>query len=276
MKLDQDAVAVVTGAASGIGYALAAALVDRGLAVVLADVEQAALDAAVAELGGRGRVTGVRTDVRSADEVQRLADAAVAEFGRVDVVCNVAGVAGPWRPSWEQSPDDWRWILDVNLFGVIHGIRAFVPYLVARGRGHVVNMASVAGVAPVPGGGNGPYTASKHAVVGLSELLRAELDGIAPDVGVTIVCPGRVATRLRESDRNRPPEFGGRPGEQPLRPATETEPSEASPAELAEQIIAAVESDRLFLIPGVAATRMARARAERLLRELDAGEVLTP
>ncbi len=268
MQLNEDDVAVVTGAASGIGFALSQALLERGLRVVLADVEDVALDDALARLDGGARVIAVRTDVRHADEVDALAQRTIAVFGRVDLVGNIAGVAGPWAASWEQAIPDWQWIIEVNLFGVINGIRAFVPHLIAQGHGHVVNMASVAGLAAVPGGGNGPYTASKYAVVGLSELLRAELDVAAPAVGVTVVCPGRVATRLRESERNRPADRQAGAPRTSRAPDVEIEASVLSASEVGAQIIDAVTSDRLFVIPTGAASELAASRSRRLLAQL--------
>ncbi|ODU07041.1 MAG: hypothetical protein ABS81_02850 [Pseudonocardia sp. SCN 72-86] len=270
MKLLAGDVAVVTGAASGIGLALATALVDRGLAVVLADVERAPLDLVAGTLGERGRVLAVPTDVRDADSVRSLATAAETTFGPVALVGNVAGVAGPWLPMWEQSLDDWRWILEVNLLGVVHGVSAFVPGMVRRGRGHVVNMASVAGLATVTGGGNGPYTASKHAVVGLSELLREELDVAAPAVSVTVVCPGRVATRIRESDRNRPGGLAARAVGTQASPPAEVGADVTDPHVLAAQVVEAVELDRMYLVPDGVPARMVRSRVRRLLSGLGA------
>ena len=176
MKLEAGQVAVVTGAASGIGRALVDAFAARGLAVVLADVEQGALDAAVEELTATGAsALGARVDVRRPEDLENLAAKVQAEFGRVDVLCNNAGVIVPRAPVWEQSYADWQWIVDVNLHGVANGLRAFVPAMVAAGRGHVVNTASMAGLTTIPGGGNGAYSATKHAVVGLSETLRLDL-----------------------------------------------------------------------------------------------------
>lgn len=205
MRLEAGQVAVVTGAASGIGRAMANSFAARGLTVVLGDVEAAALERAVAELTASGATArGVRVDVRLPEQLDALADRVLGEFGRTDVLCNNAGVITARRPIWEHTADDWRWIVDVNLLGVAYGIRAFVPAMVAAGRGHVVNTASMAGLTTIPGGGNGAYSASKHAVVGLSETLRLELATAAPDVGVTVLCPGPVPSRIHDAARNRP------------------------------------------------------------------------
>jgi NAD(P)-dependent dehydrogenase (short-subunit alcohol dehydrogenase family) len=201
-------VAVVTGAASGIGNSLARRFAAEGMKVVLADIEATALDRAVAAMEGDGHeVLGVRTDVSDGDSVDALAAATLDRFGAVHIVCNNAGVFTGGR-MWELPTRDWQWVLGVNLWGVIHGIRAFVPHLVAHGEGHVVNTASMAGL--VSYGGMGPYNASKHAVVTISETLHHELAAAGVDVGVSVLCPGLVATHIGTGERNRPVELGGR------------------------------------------------------------------
>ncbi len=162
-------VAVVTGAASGIGFGLASRFAEEGMRVVLADVEEPALEAAVTRLRERDfDVVGVLTDVSDADSVQALADKTLAHFGKVHVVCNNAGVGGGFGKIWEASLKDWQWALNVNLWGVIHGVRTFVPIMLEQGEdGHVVNTASIAGLVP----GTRVYSVTKHAVVALSEAL---------------------------------------------------------------------------------------------------------
>ncbi len=265
MQIQSGQVAVITGGASGIGLGLAEAFGARGLAVAIADVDPATLEGSVQALRSAGVTTvGVLTDVRDPTQVEALRDAALAELGRIDIICNNAGVVpSPMRPLWEFDLDEWYWVLDVNLRGVIHGLRSFVPHLVAQGHGHVVNTSSLAGLATVPG--IAPYTASKRAVVGLSETLHAELQQHAPGVGVTVVCPARVATRLGESS-----EFT-RPGGQPSAPSPTTEeaPPERgviTPAENAAAVIEAIESDRLHVAPGDGAHRLAARRMD-LVRE---------
>jgi NAD(P)-dependent dehydrogenase (short-subunit alcohol dehydrogenase family) len=189
-------VAVVTGAASGIGRALAAGLVAEGASVVLADVDGDAVRAVADEVGG----VGVACDVSDAESVQALADAAVSRFGAVHVVCNNAGVSGRFGRTWATPIEEWRWVMDVNVFGVVHGIRSFVPILLAQDEAHIVNTASAAAFEALPG--MGPYAASKHAVLGLSEALRRE---ISPHVGVSVLIPGGVVrSGIMSSPRLRP------------------------------------------------------------------------
>jgi NAD(P)-dependent dehydrogenase (short-subunit alcohol dehydrogenase family) len=197
-------VAVVTGAASGIGRALAVRLARERMKIVLADVEEQPLHEVHDALArGGAESIAVRTDVARGDEVMALAEQAFETFGAVHVVCNNAGV-GVGGPVWELEPDDWQWILGVNLWGVIHGIRAFVPRMVQQGGGHVVNTASVAGLLSAPG--MGAYCATKHAVVALSECLHHDLSIVTGGkVGVSVLCPGWVRTRIADSERNRPP-----------------------------------------------------------------------
>lgn len=197
-------VAVVTGGASGIGLGMAHAFARRGMRLVLADIDRDGLQAAVDELCAAGtEAIGVPTDVRDAAAVDALAATTMETFGRVDVACNNAGV---WtlQTQWETSLDEWHWVVDINLMGVVHGIRAFVPRLLANpDGGRIVNTASMGGLLGLAF--SGPYTATKHAVVGLSKGLRHELDARSGGrVGVTVVCPGTVRTALIDSLGHRP------------------------------------------------------------------------
>ena len=193
--------AVVTGAASGIGLALARRFGEEGMKVVLADIEVGALTAAATMLADEGHdVLGVWTDVRDPDALVALATAAVERFGVVHVLCNNAGVGGGGRMH-ELTITDWKWVLDVNLDGVVNGIHAFLPHMYAhREPAHIVNTASMAGW--TGWAGMGPYCASKFAVVGLSECLFHETAGT--NVGVSVLCPGWVDTNILDSGRNRP------------------------------------------------------------------------
>ncbi len=205
-------VAVVTGAASGIGRALARRCAGEGMRVVLADIEAEPLEQAAGEIGdeiGADHVLAVPTDVRNADAVEALAAATFDRFGAAHVVCNNAGV-GVGGLAWTIPADRWRWIVEVNLLSVAHGIRAFVPRMIEQGEGHVVNTASAAGL--LTGPGMSPYYATKHGVVALSESLHFDLGIVGSPVGVSVLCPEWVRTRIAESERNRPADVGEMPG----------------------------------------------------------------
>jgi NAD(P)-dependent dehydrogenase (short-subunit alcohol dehydrogenase family) len=203
-------VAVVTGAASGIGRAMAERFAAEGMLVVLADIEEEPLRAAETALQEDGAdVLALVTDVSDKSSVDHLAQATIKRYGTAHLVCNNAGVAGTSGLSWELAPSTWEWMLGVNLWGVIHGIRAFVPMLVEQGEGHIVNTTSMSGL--LGGFGSSPYTASKFAVEGLSESLRAELALIGSPVKVSVLCPGRIATNISEAKRNWPARLGPQP-----------------------------------------------------------------
>jgi NAD(P)-dependent dehydrogenase (short-subunit alcohol dehydrogenase family) len=199
--------AVITGAASGIGRAMAELFLAKGMNVVLADIERAALERTVAALEKSGPCIGVVTDISKAEDVQRLADRALEAFTGIHIVCNNAGVfAGGLL--WEQSLADYRWQLDVNLWGVIHGIRTFVPIMKAQGTDcHLINTASMAAVTAMPY--SGIYHMTKHAVLGMSESLYHELAFHAPKVKVSVLCPEAINTGIAESERNRPAACSG-------------------------------------------------------------------
>ena len=259
-------VAVVTGAASGIGFGLAERFVDEGMKVVLADVEQAALDRAAEELASRGgEVLAVATDVSDAVAVDALASATVERFGTYHVVCNNAGVGGAAAPSWKAPEEVWRWVIEVNLWGVINGIRAFVPRLVEQNSGHVVNTASMAAFGPFPY--DAPYAASKHAVLGLSRSLSMELSMRGSEVGVTVLCPGFVRTGIADSGRNWPARLG--PAPDPIELAGPVEAfwdlfrkmidEGAPPSALAELTVDAIRARRFLVLTDEA---MAQAALE--------------
>jgi len=262
-------VAVVTGAASGIGRALAGRFAAEGMRVVLADVEEPGLEAAVAELQSSGaEVTGVRTDVAVAADVAHLRDATIQAFGEVHVVCNNAGVA-TGGPIWEVSLESWRWVLGVNLWGVIHGVHAFTPLLVEQREGHIVNTASAAGITSVPF--IGPYATTKHAVVALSESLALDLAGTG--VGVSALCPMWVRTRIHESTRNAPPSvLAAEEGRGLLTPEGVSllagfVESGLDPAVVAGHVVEAVKTDRFYVLPHPAVKDAAVERARRIAED---------
>ena len=194
-------VVVVTGGASGIGLALTTAFLDQGMRVVMGDIEAAALEKAVADLPAGAAVLPVVADVSRIEDVERLRDQGLDTYGQVDVVCNNAGVAAGGL-GWEVALEDWSWVLGVNLMGVVHGVKTFVPLFLEQGSGHVVNTASMAGLLSSPF--MAPYNVAKHGVVTLSETIHAELQMLGAPVGVSVLCPGWVKTRIGEADRNRP------------------------------------------------------------------------
>lgn len=198
-------VAVITGGASGIGKGIAQHFRDEGAQVVISDVDETALRATADELG----VSCIAADVTDAAQVQALADGAVARHGTVDIVINNAGV-GPMGRIADLTPSDWRWMIDVNLFGVVHGIHAFLPILRANPRGgYLVNTASMAGLTSVGAINMGPYVASKMGVVGVSEILAQEVAADGLRVGVSVLCPGPVHSQINSSLRNRPQDQDG-------------------------------------------------------------------
>ena len=201
----QGKVAVVTGAASGIGLAAAERFVAEGMSVVLADIEGDELRAHVDRLKGDGApVTAFEFDVSDAEQVAALRDATLSTFGSVQVVFNNAGVGGTGRPTWRTSPAVWDWVVGVDLLGVAYGVEAFVPLMVEQGEGHIVNTASEAGLCATPM--LGAYHAAKYGVVGLSEALVMELAGTG--VGVSCLCPELVDTKIFDSTRNAPAHLG--------------------------------------------------------------------
>lgn len=195
-------VAVVTGGASGIGLAMGRAFAAEGMKIVLADIEADALDKAVADLPEGTEVEAVVCDVSDPAQVDSLRDRAVERFGSVHVVCNNAGVSAGGLV-WEHSLDDWQWVMGVNLWGVIHGVKSFTPLMLEQGEGHIVNTASMAGLTSAPF--MSIYNVTKHSVVTLSETLHSDLQMVgANGVGVSVLCPGWVQTRIHEAGRNRP------------------------------------------------------------------------
>jgi NAD(P)-dependent dehydrogenase (short-subunit alcohol dehydrogenase family) len=208
MKNFKNKVAVITGGASGFGREFANIGANLGMKLVLADVQQDALDKTKAELEAQGaQVLAVRCDVRKAEQVQALADAAMDRFGAVHLVFNNAGV-GSGGLIWENSVADWEWVLGVNLWGVIHGVRIFTPLMLKCAKkdpgyeGHIINTASMAGLLNAPN--MGVYNVSKHAVVSLSETLYQDLQLVKAPIGASVLCPYFVPTGISQSDRNRP------------------------------------------------------------------------
>lgn len=266
----RDRVAVVTGAASGIGRGLAQKFAAEGMRVVLADVEPGALDETARELLDSGAdVIAVRTDVSRAADVQALADRTVEHFGGVHVLCNNAGVGGGGL-SWETGLLDWEWVLGVNLWGVIHGIRSFVPLMIKGGdEAHIVNTASVAGL--MPGAGGASYTASKFGVVGLTEALYYEMLITGnTKIGVSVLCPGAVDTKILDSMRNHPsgraePPAEGTPEAIGLAMVRRALAAGLKPSQVADQVFDAIRNKRFYVLTNPEHNGVITKRTEALL-----------
>ncbi len=273
MREFKGKVAVVTGAASGIGRAIAERVAAEGMKVVLADIEQEALAETESEMKAKGAtVVVVPTDVSKAGDVEALAEKTIDAFGAVHVLCNNAGVGPPAGPLWERTAADWQWVLGVNLWGVIHGIRVFVPIMRAQdSEGHIVNTASLFGLVSIPW--TGIYNVTKHAIVTLSETLHHEFTLTGSKLKVSVLCPEAVNTRLIDSDRNRPAEL--------LNPARETSPQSVmierafreflatglAPEQVADHVFNAIRDEKFYIMTHPETKDRVRARMEDILEE---------
>jgi NAD(P)-dependent dehydrogenase (short-subunit alcohol dehydrogenase family) len=261
-------VAAVTGAASGLGHAMALAFADEGMHVALGDVADTSDVFAQVERRGVNALS-MKLDVSQAREVEAFAQLIDRDLGGAQVVCNNAGVS-PLGAAWEMSLGDWQWIMGVNLWGVIHGVRTFAPRLLARNEGHIVNTASVAGLINPPG--TAAYNVTKHAVVALSETLYHDLRERQSAVGVSVLCPAYVPTGIADSDRNRPA------GVEPTVKTPETRARETmlkkavasgrlSAADVARAVVQAVKEERFYVLTHPRIKGAIRARMEDILDE---------
>jgi NAD(P)-dependent dehydrogenase (short-subunit alcohol dehydrogenase family) len=263
-------VAVITGGASGIGFATAKVLASRGANLVLADIEQAALNRATATLAPSGvKVEGVVCDVGDLTSMQKLADIAFSKMGAVHILFNNAGIA-VGGPIAEMNHSDWEWTMRVDLWGPIHGVEVFLPRMIAQKQGgHVLFTASFAGL--VPNEGLGVYCVAKYGVVALAEVLAREMR--PHNIGVSVLCPMRVATNIGNSERNRPAELGG-PAASPR--VQEQDDSNRNMAgrvlevdDVGAQVVNAIVVNRLYILPHEESRKSIRRRFERIDRTFD-------
>jgi NAD(P)-dependent dehydrogenase (short-subunit alcohol dehydrogenase family) len=243
--------AVVTGGASGIGRGIVRALAAEGMSLVIADIEQGPMDEVVAELAGRGTdAIGVRTDVSKLDQVEALAAAAIDRFGAVQVLCNNAGV-GVADPVGHTSIEDWRWTLDIDLWGPIHGVHVFLPIMERQGEGHINSTASMAGL--YAGASLGAYNVAKHGVVALMASLERDLRLAGSAVRASVLCPGPINTNIVDSERNRPAEsaaqhVGTEAGQKFWSILTRTLADGMNPDEVGLMVLDAVVNDRFWVL----------------------------
>jgi NAD(P)-dependent dehydrogenase (short-subunit alcohol dehydrogenase family) len=269
--------AVVTGAASGIGRAMAERFASAGMRVVLADIDEPGLREAERALAGDGAaVTGIPCDVSSRAAVDTLADAAESRFGTVHLACNNAGVSGGSWPIWSTTENDWAWVLGVNVMGVVHGLQVFVPRMIASGEQcHVVNTSSVSGLSTGP---HSIYGVAKHAVTRLSEIAWYDLRASGAPVGISVLCPGIVATHINSSERHRPAHLRDEVDESVAAErrtrmlAAEERFLRAGmpPSEVAEAVVRGVEADRFWImVPADLVKAEAERRMTAILDETD-------
>jgi NAD(P)-dependent dehydrogenase (short-subunit alcohol dehydrogenase family) len=258
-------VAAVTGAASGLGHAMALAFASEGMDIALADIDEPNLAPVRDAIRAKGaKAFAMRVDVSHSSDVERFAERCTSELGAVHVVCNNAGVA-LCGPAWENSEAEWQWIVGVNLWGVVHGVRSFAPRLVAQDEGHIVNTASVAGLISPPG--MGAYCVTKHAVVALSEALHHDLRERGSRVGVSVLCPAYVPTGIADSS---PPQPAARSKERIAKEAAlkkAVASGKLTAHDVASEVVAAIKRDRFYILTHPAIKGAVRARIEDVLDE---------
>lgn len=271
MQEFQGKVAVITGAASGIGRGIAEKCISEGMKVVLADINEASLAKAEAELSALGgTMIAVKTDVSKRCDVELLADRAINAFGQVHLLFNNAGVSAGGVP-WEATWNDWEWVINVNLWSVIHGVKVFTPLMLAqKTEGHIINTSSMAGL--IVGSGSAPYAASKHAVVALSESLYLSLQEQNSLVKVSVLCPGLVRTNIVDAERNRPEDLCDEPvtrtPEILARQAAFKAAIEASmsPRQVADVVFDAIRAEQFYILPHPEYAEVIQLRTDKLLR----------
>jgi NAD(P)-dependent dehydrogenase (short-subunit alcohol dehydrogenase family) len=270
MKQFKDKVAVITGGASGIGLALARRAAAESMQLVLADIEEGPLAAAATELKGAGaKVLTVKTDVSRAEDVENLAAQTLQAFGGAHLVFNNAGVGGVRVKTWQATTKDWEWVLGVNVWGVIHGVRVFTPIMLRQGdEGHIVNTASAAGFVSMAS--TAPYAVSKHSVVTLSEVLYHDLKTENAKVGVSVLCPAWVGTNIWNSQRNRPEDLRDHADTAEERARREEvrkvlEKGKVTAADVAKMTFEGIANDRFYIFPHPKIRKDIQTRMEDIL-----------
>ena len=274
MREFSEKTAVVTGAASGMGLAFARRFAAEGMNVVLADIEQEALDAQVQQLQQEERnVLGVIVNTMRRETLEDLRERTIERFGNIHILCNNAGVASledtmglpaGQRGVWEIPDSTWDWVMGVNFRGVLYGLQAFVPHMLAHGEeGHIVNTASLAGLMP----GGGAYGVSKHAVLALTENLYQDLEARGSKLSASVLCPGVVQTKIMEAERNRPDEFGAalELGEEQRTMLSAAFAGAMSPEDVAELVLEAIVEQRCYVLPHTGLDEIVRGRTEQVL-----------
>ena len=270
MKDLHGKVAAVTGAASGLGRSMALAFAAEGMDLALADVDEVNLSSVQDEVMAKGvRAITIKVDVANAQQLEVFRDQTLTRLGGVHVVCNNAGVS-PLGAVWENTPADWQWILGVNLWGVIHGVRAFTPHLLKQDEGHIVNTASVAGLISPPG--SGAYNVTKHGVVALSEALHHDLRERNSRVGVSVLCPAYVPTGIVDSERSRPKDLpASNKSEQTLAREAMLRKAVASGKisadQVAQAVVAAIKEERFYILTHPRIKGAIQARMEDILTD---------
>lgn len=267
MKNLENKVAVITGAASGIGKGIAEAFIKAGLKVVLSDIEQDALNTTTNYFRDQGAdVDSIIADVSKPEDLNKLAEHTLQKYGKVHVLCNNAGVYAGSSPSWKSTLDDWNWIIGVNLMGVVHGIQTFLPIMLEQGEdAHIVNTSSIAGLI-LPGGAL--YRTTKTAIVALSESLHLELERSAQKPNVSVLCPAMVDTNLMYSARNRPSQYSksGPPSSQAaVQNAKQAFKDGLKPIEVGDHVVQAILDERFYILPNPEWTGHVRDRAELII-----------
>ena len=290
MKDFKDKVAVITGAASGIGLGIARRAAKEGMKVVVADIEKDALNQTEEELKASGiEVISVLTDVSKSENIEQLAQKTIDTFGEVHLLCNNAGVF-PSGALWECTLSDWNWVIGVNLWGVIHGIRTFIPIMLQQDNEcHIVNTASMAGL--FPGDARfGIYSITKHGVVALSESLEMSFMQMGAKIGVSVLCPGIVNTRIIDSERNRPAEFCGPDYVPNIEKIIKNNPESeqfvnqfikmydqgTSPDQAGDVVFEAIKNDMFYILTetGIMWKKPLKARFDRILEEYNQNRLL--